>query len=73
MKPTGKTNPITGVEIFQAEEHDIMFWETKWEDLTIEQKAMFCSFIGAQFLGEQNEKHVRARYNYFKLKNTIEL
>ena len=73
MKPTGKTNPITGDEILQAEEHDINFWETKWQDLTIEQKATFCSFIGAQFLGKQNEAHVKARYGYFRLKNTVDL
>lgn len=72
MKKTGKINPITGVEMYQAEESDVTFWETEWEDLTLEQKAMFCSVIGAQFLGKQNEAHVKARYNYFKLKNTSE-
>jgi len=69
MKKTGKINPITGEEILKAEEHDIDFWDVKWEELSIEQKATFCSFIGALFLGKQNEEHIRARYNYFKLKN----
>lgn len=69
MKPTGKINPITGDEILRAEESDVDFWETKWEDLTLEQKAIFCSVIGALFLGKQNEAHVKARYGYFALKN----
>jgi hypothetical protein len=69
MISTGKINPITGEEILRAEESDIDFWQTKWEDLTIEQKTMFLSVIGALFLGEQNEAHVKARYGYFSLKN----
>jgi hypothetical protein len=69
MKPTGKTNPITGDEIFRAEESDIDFWETKWSDLTLEQKTMFLSVIGALFLGKQNEAHVKARYGTYRLKN----
>jgi hypothetical protein len=73
MKSTGKINPITGDEILKAEESDIDFWGTKWKDLSLEQKAIFCSFIGAEFLGKQNEAHVKARYGYFKLKNATEL
>lgn len=69
MKPTGRINPITGDEILRAEETDIDFWKTKWEDLTLEQKAVFCSFIGALFLGKQNETHVKARYGTYRLKN----
>lgn len=69
MIKTGKFNPITGDEMLKAEESDIDFWGTKWEDLTIEQKTTFLSVIGALFLGKQNEAHVKARYNYFRLKN----
>lgn len=69
MKSTGKFNPITGKEIFKAEEHDIDFWELDWEDLDIEQKTTFLSFIGAPFLGKQNEEYVKGRYEFHSLKN----
>jgi len=69
MKPTGRFNPFTGEEFLKVEEQDIDFWEKKWEELSDEQKVMFLSFIDAKFLGKQNEEHVKARYNYFKLKN----
>lgn len=64
MKPTGKINPITGDEIMQFEEYDID-WNINWEDMTIEQKAGFCSFMEIRFLsleGEGNEPMVKALY-----------
>lgn len=72
MKSTGKFNPITGDEIFRAEEHDIDFWDVKWEDLTDKQKVTFLSFIDAKFLGAQNEAHIKARFNYFALRKFAE-
>ncbi len=69
MKATGRINIFTGEEILRVEEDDIDFWSTKWEDLTVHQKAMFLSLIEAAFLAEQNEAHVKARYGYFSLKN----
>lgn len=73
MKPTGKINPLTGNEILRAEESDIDFWDTKWDDLLIDEKAMFCSFIRADYLGKQNNDALRDRYEYYALKNTMEL
>ena len=73
MKPTGKINIITGEEILRAEEHDIDFWETNWDDLSLKQKAMFCSFVGADYLGKQNNDALRDRYEYYVVKNTMEL
>ena len=75
MKSTGRYNPITGDEIFRAEEHDITVWDKAWEDLTIDEKAMFCSFIEAPYLASKgefnNESKIKARYDYFKTFNEI--
>lgn len=66
MKPTGKINPITGEQMFRAEPQDIVFWDEAWEDLTLEQKAIFCSYIEAPFLGPQNEDVVKHKFEIFK-------
>lgn len=73
MIKTGKLNPITGEEILQCEESDINFWDTNWDDLELGQKADFCSFIKAPFLGKQNEEYVKNWYEYYQQKNTMEL
>jgi hypothetical protein len=73
MIKTGKINQITGDEILQIEESDIDFWDTNWEELTLEQKADICSLIKAPFLGKQNEDAIKGWYEYYKLKNTMEL
>lgn len=69
MIHTGKFNPITGEEILQIEESDITFWEKEWEDLTIEQKADFCSLIKAPFLATSNEEIIKRRYRYYRFTN----
>jgi hypothetical protein len=72
MLKTGKFNSL-GVEILQIEESDINFWDKNWDDLELSQKADFCSLIKAPFLGKQNEKSVKHRYEYYQAKNTMEL
>jgi hypothetical protein len=73
MKPTGRINPLTKEEILQIEESDINFWDTKWEDLNINQKAEFCSLMKVDFLNKDNEHRLKRMYEYFQMKNTIEL
>lgn len=73
MKPTGRLNPLTKEEILQIEESDINFWDTKWEDLNINQKAEFCSLMKADFLNKDNEHRLKSMYEYFQMKNAIEL
>ena len=77
MKPTGKINPITGDEILKVEEHDISFWYKEWDELTIDEKAMFCSFIEVGYLATHgefaNEDKVKDMYEYYATKNTMEL
>jgi len=69
MKPTGRINPLTQEEILQAEEQDIEFWNLKWEELSLEQKAIFCSFLGISFVSTKGDLNkIKARYNYFRLK-----
>ena len=76
MKPTGKKNPM-GDEILRVEESDIDFWNKCWEDLTLDEKATFCSFIGAGYLavkGEfKNDHIIKDQYEYYQLKNTLDL
>ena len=73
MIPTGKFNPITGEEFLRAEELDIKFWEKEWEDLTLEEKATFCSFIRAPYLASKgehaNEPIIKSRYQYWRFTN----
>jgi len=73
MKPTGRLNPLTKEEILQIEESDINFWDTKWEDLNINQKAEFCSLMKIDFLCKDTEYRVKSMYEYFQMKNSIEL
>lgn len=73
MKPTGKFNPITKDEILQVEEHDITFWNKSWSELELTEKADFCSFIRAPFLGKQNEEFVKHWYKYYQAKNNDEV
>lgn len=73
MKPTGRINPITGEEILRVEEHDIDFWETPWEELTLEQKSMICSLWGIGFLCDLNEYQVRQLFEYGQEKQNGEL
>jgi hypothetical protein len=77
MKLTGKLNPITKEEIFRVNEQDINFWNKNWDDLTLDEKATFCSFIEAPFLatkGEfKNDHIIKDRYEYFQMKNIMEL
>jgi hypothetical protein len=72
MKPTGRKNPL-GEEIFEIEESDINFWENEWEDLSLDQKADFCSFIKMPYLatsGEFNNEHVvKSQYRYWRFNN----
>lgn len=71
MIHTGKINYVTGEEILQIEESDITFWEKKWEELTIDQKADFCSLIKVPFLATSNEEILKRRYNYHRFTNKI--
>ena len=77
MIKTGHYNSITGEEITKIEESDITFWDIDWDDLTRDQQAMFCSFCGFTYLalvGQWANGHIiKDRYEYFQLKNTMEL
>lgn len=77
MKATGKFNPITGDEIHSVEESDINFWDTDWDNLSLDQKAQFCSFVGVGYLATQgefkNDDKVKDVYEYYQQKNTMEL
>jgi pterin-4a-carbinolamine dehydratase len=76
MISTGKKNPL-GDEIMQVEESDINFWDKNWDNLTFEQKITFCSFMQAPFFATEgefkNDHIIKDRYEYFQLKNMIEL
>jgi hypothetical protein len=76
MIKTGKINPLTGDEILRVEESDINFWDTNWDDLSLDQKATFCSLIKAPFLstkGEfKNDHIIKDQYEYYQAKNTME-
>ena len=73
MKPTGKFNPFTEEEILRVEEQDITFWEKTWEELTLHEKATFCSFIGIQYLASKgelkNDDVVERRYRFWRFTN----
>lgn len=73
MKHTGKINPITGEEILQIEESDITFWDKEWSDLTLNQKADFCSFIKMPYLANSdefnNEYVIKSQYRYWRFTN----
>lgn len=61
MKPTGKTNPITGDEIMQAEVGDIN-WEKEWSEMALEDKANYLSYKGIGFLNRDVEERVAFYY-----------
>ena len=67
MKPTGRFN-LAGDEIMQIEEHDID-WSINWEDMTINQKANFCSLRKIGFLGKDNEEYVQTLYLFQQARN----
>jgi hypothetical protein len=73
MIPTGKFNPITGEEILKVESKDITFWEKEWDDLTLDEQAMFCSYIGAKFYSKNEEYGnydiIKRLYNYNRFTN----
>lgn len=72
MIHTGKINPISGEEILQFEESDITFWEKDWEELTLDQKADFCSLIKTPFLatsGEFNNEDIIKRHRFTNKNN----
>jgi hypothetical protein len=66
MRATGRINPITNEEIMEVEERDLTFLDTNWDDLTIEQKAIFCSLIKAPFLSKENNHIIKAKYEYLQ-------
>ena len=68
MIRTGKLNKITGEEILQAEEKDNDF-SKNWEELTIEQKATFCSFMRIGFLNKDVEPKIKAQWEYYNEKH----
>lgn len=59
MKPTGLNNPFTGEPMMQIEESDIDF-SINWSDLSLEQKADFCSFTKVPFLNKDNQHVVES-------------
>ena len=75
MIKTGITNPITGDEILRVEEKDIKFWDKTWEELNLDEKAMFCSLIHAPFLATKgeynNEENIKNKYKVYQLRNTF--
>lgn len=77
MKDTGRTNFITGEAILQYEEHDIDFWDKPFDELSDEEIVKFLSFQGIGFFSRSGEfsnvDKVKSLYEYFSLKNTMEL
>lgn len=68
MIATGKFNTITGQEIIQIEEHDFD-WNKNWNELTLDEKANFCSFIKQSFLTKSIEHKIIEKYNFYQSKN----
>jgi hypothetical protein len=69
MKPTGKLHPIFGHEIMEIEEHDIKWQNKEWEELTLNEKGDFLSFIKAPFLNKDIEPMFIKKYKYYRDKN----
>lgn len=69
MKATGRFNKITGQEIMEIEEHDIIWTEKEFHELSDNDKADFLSFIKVKFLSDHNNSQVAKYYNYYRDKN----
>lgn len=61
MKPTGKINKFTGEEILQAEESDLDL-SKDWEELSINQKADFLSYLNFPFLNKEVEPTIKRKW-----------
>lgn len=61
MKTTGKINPFTGEEVLKAEASDID-WLKTWGEMSIEERANFCSLNGIKFLSDDNREYVESLY-----------
>jgi hypothetical protein len=62
MKYNGRLHPITKEPIMQLEEHDIDFWHLDWDDLSMDQKADYCSYKNIGFLSTANIDNIIALY-----------
>ena len=69
MKPTGKFHPIFRHEIMELEEHDIKWQNKEWDELTLEEKANFCSFAKIPMLNEDTKEYTIKKYIYYRDKN----
>lgn len=69
MISTGRFNKFTEQEILQAEETDVN-WTKAWEDLTLEEKANFCSYARIPLLNKDIEDIVATLYRKLKLNET---
>lgn len=76
MKATGKINPITGEEIFRAEESDITFLDKEWEELTIEEISMICSLFDVKYYAKsgphKNDHILEDAFFSLKLKHKLQ-
>lgn len=68
MKPTGTFNKVTGEEIMQVEESDLDF-SKDWDQLSLDQKADFLSFLRYPFLNKDVEPSIKVKWEYFQKKN----
>lgn len=68
MKPTGLFNTITGEPIMQAEESDLAL-SKDWDELSLEEKADFLSFLKYPFLNKDVEPGMKVKWEYFQKKN----
>lgn len=65
MRPTGIINQVTGEEILEIERSDLDFTK-EWDQLSLDEKADFCSFIKIPFLNKDIEPSVVAMWNDYK-------
>jgi len=60
MKPSGTFNPL-GDEIMIVEESDMNF-SKNWEDLSIDEKANFCSYMKIGFMNSEVEPTIKFQW-----------
>ena len=61
-------HPNAGEPIMKIEESDIKFWEKEWYELSINEKADFCSLMEMPFLNGMNENMIANCFESYRLK-----
>ena len=65
MRPTGLKNQFTGEEIMEIERSDLDF-SKEWDQLSLDEKANFCSFIKMPILNKITEPGIKDMWNDYK-------